>query len=37
MLGRNLDTGLAQPYTDMHWRQVVAQLGLSTTQVRRQL
>eukprot|EP00775_Hariotina_reticulata_P004392 gene4392-4645_t len=33
MLGRNLDTGLAQPYTDMHWRQVVAQLELSTTQV----
>eukprot|EP00878_Enallax_costatus_P000701 GHUV01000811.1.p1 GENE.GHUV01000811.1~~GHUV01000811.1.p1 ORF type:complete len:928 (+),score=335.74 GHUV01000811.1:282-3065(+) len=33
LFGRHLDTGLAAPYTDDHWRQVVSRLGLSKHQV----
>lgn len=33
LLGRNLDTGEAAPYTDEHWRGVVTRLHLTTQQV----
>eukprot|EP00775_Hariotina_reticulata_P001595 gene1595-1935_t len=33
LMGRNLETGLPQPYTDQHWHNVVQQLGLSKHQV----
>lgn len=33
LFGRNLDTGEAVPYSDEHWRNVVARLHLNKTQV----
>jgi len=33
LMGRNLETGLPQPYTHQHWHEVVQQLGLSKHQV----
>lgn len=33
LFGRHLDTGLAAPYSDDHWRQTVSRLGLSKHQV----